>query len=158
MRVAAALLLLAACAGPAGAPAGPPPVADSLDWLAGHWVMPVPGGQVEELWLAPAGGTLYGVGRSVAGEDTRFFEFLAVEPRDGATGPTLAYVARPAGRPPTEFLLAEIGRRRAVFVNPEHDFPKRIAYELRGDGTLHVRVDDGADGGEGEDFTYRRTR
>jgi hypothetical protein len=45
-----------------------------------------------------------------------------------------------------------------VFVNPEHDFPKRIAYELRGDGLLRVRVDDGADGGEGEDFAYRRTR
>ena len=154
MRAAVALLLLAACAGP---PAGaPPPVAASLAWLSGHWVMPVPGGHVEEQWLPPAGGTLYGTGRSVAGEATRFFEFLAIEPRAGATGLTLAYVARPAGRPPTEFLLVEIGPRRVVFANPEHDFPRRIAYELRADGTLHARVDDGTDGGEGEDFTYWR--
>jgi Domain of unknown function (DUF6265) len=153
-----ALLLaaLAACAAPAAdAPSATPHTADSLDWLAGHWVMATSGGSVEELWLPPAGGTLYGVGRTLSGGATRFFEFLAIESREGADGPTLAYVARPRGGEPTEFLMVELSVHRAVFANPQHDFPKRISYERRGD-ELHARVDDGTDGGEGEDFEYRR--
>jgi len=156
MRAARGLLaLLAACAAPADAPA-PRPVADEISWLAGHWVMSTTDGQVEEQWLPPAGGTLYGVGRTVSEGETRFFEFLAIEPREGPGGPTLAYVARPAGRSPTEFLLVELAPGRVVFGNSGHDFPKRIIYERRGEGRLHARVDDGTDAGEGEDFEYRR--
>jgi len=171
MRAARALpaLLLAALAACATAPAEPqaaePPQAADLAWLAGHWTMSTGDGLVEELWLPPAGGTLYGVGRTLsdmvcerrlpAYRTTRFFEFLAIEPRDGAQGPTLAYVARPRGGEPTEFLLVEIAAGRVVFANPQHDFPRRIIYERRGD-ELHARVDDGTDGGEGEDFEYRR--
>jgi len=65
-------------------------------------------------------------------------------------------VARPRGGAPTEFLLVEITPYdRVVFANPQHDFPKRIIYERRGDELL-ARVDDGSDDGEGEDYEYRR--
>jgi len=156
MRTAAAraglllAVLLPACATIDRHPANG---ADSLAWLAGHWVMATPGGRVEELWLPPDGGTLYGVGRTISGGQTQFFEFLAIEPREGATGATLAFVARPRGKEPTEFLRVENRPGRVVFANPEHDFPKRILYERRGD-TLHARVDDGTDEGTGEDFDY----
>ena len=157
MRGAAALLLgvLAGCAATEQARPTGPPAAEELGWLAGHWVMATPDGRVEELWLPPAGGTLYGVGRTCSGDATRFFEFLAIEPRDGANGPTLAYVARPRGGAPTEFLLVDLGEDRVVFANPQHDFPKRIIYERRRD-ELHARVDDGTDDGEGEDYEYTR--
>lgn len=154
---AAALLLLAACAAPrAAGPATPPPVAGSLAWFAGHWSMERPGGRFEELWLAPSGGTLYGVSRGVSEGETVFFEFLAVEPREGADGPTLVYVARPRGGAPVDFLLVELGPRHATFANPANDFPRRIRYELRADGVLHARIDDGTDAGTGEDFLLRR--
>jgi hypothetical protein len=167
MRARAAALLLgvlASCAAPLQ-PEAPRRVADELAWLAGHWVMSTTAGRVEELWLPPAGGTLYGVGRTLSDPEcvgrrasyrtTRFFEFLAIEPREGTGVATLAYVARPEGRAPTEFLLVELSDGRAVFANPQHDFPKRIRYERRGD-ELHARVDDGTDDGQGEDFVYRR--
>ena len=161
---AAALLVLAACAAPAGsgaaASADPPaqraPTADDFAWLAGRWVMSTPDGQVEEAWLPAAGGTLYGVGRTISAGATRFFEFLAIEPRGSGPGTTLAYVARPRGEQPTEFLLVEWDKDRAVFVNAGHDFPKRVIYERRAPDRLHARVDDGTDAGEGEDFEYRR--
>lgn len=168
MKRAAALALAASLlAGCASRPESPPasrtaaaataePTAASLGWLAGRWVMTTPDGEVEEAWLPPAAGTLYGVGRTISGGTTRFFEFLAVEPRDGASAPTLAYVARPRGAAPTEFLLVEIAPGRVVFANPAHDFPKRISYESRGADRLHARVDDGTDDGEGEDFDYVR--
>jgi hypothetical protein len=113
-------------------------------------------GHVEEAWLPAAGGTLYGVGRTISGGVTRFFEFLAIEPRGSGPGLTLAYVARPRGGAATEFLLVEWERDRAVFLNATHDFPKRVIYERRGPDRLHARVDDGTDSGEGEDFEYRR--
>ena len=132
-----------------------PPSVRILDWMAGRWVMATPDGTVEEAWLPPDGGTMYGVGRTVSAGRTRFFEYLAIEPRENEKGPTLAYVARPRGEAPVEFLLTEWLPGRIVFANPQHDFPKRIIYEQRDDG-LHARVDDGTDGGEGEDFDYVR--
>ena len=167
-RWSVAALLLAACASPAAtepasrsssassAPAHRAPAADDFAWLAGRWVMSTPDGQVEEAWLPAAGGTLYGVGRTISGGSTRFFEFLAIEPRGSGPGTTLAYVARPRGAEPTEFLLVEWDKDRAVFVNTAHDFPKRVIYERRAPDRLHARVDDGTDAGEGEDFEYRR--
>ena len=161
MRAATLLLLgvLAGCAVDDSESRAAPPVAADLAWLAGHWVMDTPDGRVEELWLPPAGGTLYGVGRTLSAGTTRFFEFLAIEPRDGEHGRTLAYVARPRGEQPTEFLLTQLTAERVVFANPQHDRPKRIIYERRGDeqhAELHARVDDGTDDGEGEDYEYRR--
>ena len=159
MRIATSLvaraLVLAVLAGCASPPRPAPPTAASLDWLEGRWVLTTEDGRIEESWLPPDGGTLYGVGRTISGGVTRFFEFLAIEPRDGPQGPTLAYVARPRGGSPTEFLLAEITTDRVVFTNPQHDFPKRISYQRSGN-ELHARVDDGTDFGEGEDFEYRK--
>jgi hypothetical protein len=44
----------------------------------------------------------------------------------------------------TEFVLTELvaenGARRAVFANPRHDYPKRIAYELSADGSLSATI------------------
>jgi len=157
MRIARSLvaraLAVAVLAGCASAPRPAAPTAASLDWLEGRWVLTTEDGRIEESWLPPAGGTLYGVGRTISGGETRFYEFLAIEPRDGPQGPTLAYVARPRGGTPTEFLLVEIATDRVVFTNPQHDFPKRISYQRTGD-ELHARVDDGTDFGEGEDFVY----
>lgn len=128
-----------------------PPGAEGLAWLAGRWLMATPNGQVEELWLPPAGGSLYGVGRTVSDGVTRFFEFLAIVTREDGS---LAFVARPRGGAPVEFPLVERSARHVVFANPGHDFPRRILYELLPDGRLHARVDDGRDLGEGEDFSY----
>ena len=64
------------------------------------------------------------------------FEFLRVVERDGG----LVYIAQPGGAAPTEFVLNELGPKRAVFDNPRHDFPKRIVYELSGKGELTATI------------------
>jgi hypothetical protein len=62
-------------------------------------------------------------------------------------------MASPQGRAPaTPFRLVEIGPGRAVFANPEHDFPRRIEYLRDGDG-MTVRVS-GA-GGDGDSAAER---
>jgi len=122
------------------------PKLDDLAWIAGHWGA----GNVEELWLAPKGDLMLGMSRTIRKNGTAAFEFLRIaKTEDG-----IAYIAQPGGRPPTAFKLVESTPNRAVFANPEHDFPKRIVYELR-DGKLCARVDDGKDG---EEWCWSRVR
>lgn len=112
---------------------------DDLRWMAGHWRGSVDGVEMEEVWLAPRAGVMLGMHRD-AKATRASFEFIRI-----ATTPEgIVYFAQPAGRPPTPFRLMESTTTRAVFANPEHDFPQRIIYWLE-DGRLCARVE-----GEGE--------
>ena len=64
------------------------------------------------------------------------FEYLRVVERNGG----LVYVAQPGGGTATEFVLTELTATRAVFDNPRHDSPQRIAYELSADGALTASI------------------
>jgi len=112
---------------------------DQLAWMSGHWSGTVKGVEMEEIWTAPRGGMLVGLHRDVSAKRTSF-EFMRIQQtKDG-----IAFIAQPSGRPPTSFPLTEATATRAVFANPQHDFPQRIIYELR-DQQLCARVE-----GEGE--------
>jgi hypothetical protein len=108
-----------------------------LAWLGGAWVAQRPDGEVtEELWLAPSGGSMLGVGRSVRAGKTAFFEHLRIEAR----GTSVVYVASPRGGNTTEFVATKSDATTAVFENRKHDWPKRISYSAAKDG-VHVRVE-----------------
>lgn len=115
------------------------PSVNDLAWMTGHWSS----GNVEEIWLAPKADLMLGMSRTIRKNGTAAFEFIRIAKTDDG----IAYIAQPGGRPPTSFKLVEVTATRAVFTNPEHDFPKRIVYELR-EGKLCARTDDGKDGPE----------
>ncbi len=129
------------------------PSISDLAWMAGRWqTAPGERTRVEEHWMAPAGGTMVGMGRTVAGDRTVEFEFLRLEQRADA----IYYVASPKGRcPATDFKLTRLAGQEVVFENPAHDFPKRITYRKNSDGSLTATVDAGA-GTKAQTFTYRR--
>jgi Domain of unknown function (DUF6265) len=53
----------------------------------------------------------------------------------------LTFYAQPGGAsPPVGFPLESLGKRRAVFENPSHDFPQRVIYWREGD-RLRARVE-----------------
>jgi hypothetical protein len=112
----------------------------ALAWLTGHWRGGQDGLEMEEVWTAPAGGMLLGLHRDVKGGRSVSWEFLRIEQTQD--GPV--YLASPRGRPATPFKLVESGERRAVFANPQHDFPQRILYWIEADGALHARVEGAA--------------
>jgi Domain of unknown function (DUF6265) len=101
---------------------------DDLAWMAGSWVSREDGKVSEEHWTSPAGGLMLGVHRDVGGGKTGF-EFLRIEERGGK----VTYLASPQGREATPFALVESAKQRAVFANPEHDFPQRILYWREGE-------------------------
>lgn len=159
MGLALAACILAATGGAmALLPVEPPDRAEGagiaeLDWLAGSWQGTAGGVEMEELWLPPKGGAMLGLHRDVAGGRMVSFEFLRIEA--GAGG--LVYLASPRGRPATPFRLVESAKGRAVFADPEHDFPKRILYWVTEDGMLHARIE-GEAGGKAEEWAWRRVK
>jgi hypothetical protein len=114
-----------------------PRTVDSLGWLAGTWEGTDSGVASEETWTVPRGGTLLGVHRDVRDGRTVSFEFLRIE----TTPAGLVYLASPQGKPATPFTLKELGERKVVFENPNHDFPQRILYWIAEDGALHARIE-----------------
>jgi hypothetical protein len=106
-------------------------VAD-VGWLAGCWRQTTASRSVTEYWLPPAGGTMIGVSRTVAGGRTMEYEFLLL--RSGPTG--LEYVAKPSGQAEAIFTATRIAATEAVFENHAHDFPTRITYRAVDAGLL----------------------
>ena len=105
-----------------------------LGWLSGAWVgTRSSGSSIEERWSPPLGGAMLAVARTVNTSDKMVaFEYLRIVEREDG----LVYVAQPAGKTATEFVLTEFTATRAVFDNPRHDYPKRIVYELSAEGGL----------------------
>jgi hypothetical protein len=124
----------------------------ALTWVAGHWVGSMGRARIEENWLAPAGGAMLGVSRTVVGERMVGFEFLRIETRkDG-----VYYVAQPGGKPPTAFKLTKASDGLAVFENPQHDHPKVITYRL--ESKTLVATIEGDEGGQHKKQEFRFER
>ncbi|HEV7747496.1 MAG TPA: DUF6265 family protein [Pyrinomonadaceae bacterium] len=153
--VATLMFVLSANALKQTSAAGAPPKIIDLGWMSGNW-QTRPGGraQIEEHWTRPAGGTMIGVGRTIAGDKTVEFEFLRIEQR----GDDIFYVANPNAQcPQTDFKLTRLSGQEAVFENPEHDFPKRVIYRKQSDGSLLASID-GGEGTKSQSFAYVQVR
>jgi hypothetical protein len=135
-------------------PACAEPSVASLSWLTGCWEMSTARGHIEETWTRPAGGTLFGIGRTISNGRTVFTEFLQI----AVEGETLAYTARIGTPGATRFPLARAGESELVFENLAHDFPQRIIYR-KSAGGLHARVEGTVKGKlRAQDFPYQPCR
>ena len=121
---------------------------EDLAWLAGTWRSEDDHGLFEEHWLPPASGGMAGVFRAVTGGKTSLYEVLAIEAGSDGTpvmllrhfGPGLEPWKSEAGKAPS-WPLAESGKGKAVFTNPEITFPRSLSYALEGKDTVVVRLD-----------------
>jgi hypothetical protein len=133
IRIAAVVMLFSAAL---AAQATKPVIAD-LAWMAGSWSGEFRGIQMEEHWTAPKGNSMVGLHRDVGKGRTMLFEFLRIEQQ----GDRIVYLSMPNGRSPaTAFPLKEMSGTRAVFENPQHDFPQRIIYWKDGND-LRARIE-----------------
>jgi hypothetical protein len=126
----------------------------ALQWMAGNWTGTKDGVEMEELWQAPKGNSMLALHRDVKDGRTISFEFLRIEAApDGIT-----YWSSPRGRPATPFRMIELGDKRVVFENAEHDFPRRIIYWMTDDGSLHAKIEGTLKGQPAsEEWSWRRT-
>jgi hypothetical protein len=121
------LSLVATALAASVAQAAPP----DLSWLAGDWRRCQDGEIVEERWLGPRGEMLIGANLTSSKGKASFESLRIARSEDGWT-----YWASPMGRTPVPFRLVESGAQRAVFANPAHGFPARIAYWREGEELL----------------------
>ena len=140
-------ILLLSAAAHAQAPAVTPTLQD-FAWLAGHWHIDAADRQVDEQWMAPAGGLMMGMARNIQGGKVREYEFTLL--RQEANG-DIFYVASPSKQTETSFKLTSLRDGAAVFENPQHDFPKKIVYARQPDGSLLAAIE-----GPGRDGKPRR--
>ena len=147
------LLLLTSCQ---MAPAPTSPEWQPVNFMVGVWrSLEDNGGSSLEAWTTPHGLTMYGQNRTVTRGKLAFFELLSIEKRNEQ----FVYIARPRGGEATEFVMTSHGENSATFVNNEHDFPKRIHYQLSPDGDELVATADGNDtGGQRLEYTWKRVR
>lgn len=132
---------------------GPPATIDQMAWLKGCWMQTKPNGVVEELWMAPGGGVMLGLGRTVRDGKLREYEYTRIVEADGS----LAYMAEPSGQEKATFALKSLTADEAVFENPAHDFPQRVIYRRLGPDAVTGRIE-GQIGGQTRsvDFPYKR--
>ncbi len=147
-------VLFAAPLGTLVAQAAPAHDLATLNFMAGCWEMSGASPRVtNESWMAPRGGLMLGMSRTVVRDTAREFESLRIERRRGVA----TYVAQPGGGARTAFAATVFTDSLVVFANPAHDFPQRILYRRAGRDSLVARIE-GDQGGtvRGFDFPMRR--
>lgn len=116
---------------------------DELKWLSGCWesVGGEPGSG--EQWSIPAGGTLFGVGRTIRNGKTVAHEFMQIRSNDAGN---IEFIAKPSQQEGASFLMKSLSEKEVVFENLAHDFPQRVIYRLNDPNRLTGRIEGLVDG------------
>jgi hypothetical protein len=122
-----------------------PTMADRFGWLAGCWAGQSAMATFKEAWMSATSDMMTGMSVTIPSQPGRAasFEFLRItRSKDGV----FAYLAQPSGAAPTPFTLGDLSKPDlSLFVNEQHDFPKRIGYQRVDANSLLAWID----GGEG---------
>lgn len=108
-------------------------------FMAGCWrgELSKGNGWTEERYSPPEAGMMLGTSQTVVDGKTKFFEFIQITENEGE----VVMTPSPRGQRSVPFRLIRIEGKKAVFENLEHDFPKRILYHLKDDGSLLARIE-----------------
>ncbi|MFL5765409.1 MAG: DUF6265 family protein [Bacteroidia bacterium] len=107
-------------------------------WLEGKWTGTTDGTVFFEEWQPLDGKAMHGIGGAIVGNDTVFSEQVSIEEREDG----FYYIAAvQENKAPVSFKFTGYKNDSMVFENPQHDFPQRIVYFRRPDGTVYACVD-----------------
>jgi hypothetical protein len=118
----------------------------TIQWLLGRWQAENDGILTHESWSQVSPSTYEGRGevtRKVSGIRDGVETLRLVEMSGG-----IYYIAKVSHNDlPVAFRAVSCSDEAAVFANPEHDFPKQLAYRRKTVDGLEVEVSDGASRG-----------
>lgn len=127
---------------------------EKLDWIAGCWASDDGKERIEEHWLKPAGQSMIGLSRTIAGGRTVFVEYAQIAESKGETAYTVLLGMNSKA---VSFKLIKSSDSEAVFENPTHDFPQRIIYRRESRDSLFARIEGQEKGvNKAMDFHYKR--
>lgn len=131
---------------------------EGLAFMKGCWVIEGPDrkARIDEHWMAPAGGTMIGISRTVVNGRTSGFEYMRLDSSERG----LFFISKPReNSEETAFKLKTFSAGNAVFENLEHDFPQRVIYRSTGPNALTARIEGTQNGkASGVDFPYKRAK
>ena len=108
-------------------------------WLEGRWEKESEGLKTVEIWERQKNKTYQVKGFMLEGQDTIFSEAISVKP--GKTGiEYVVVIADQNNGQPVPFKLTANTDSKAVFENPEHDFPKIISYTKTSPDSVKVEI------------------
>jgi len=126
----------------------------SLSWLEGNWTSSnniKPGRLTIESWKKTGEYEYTGKGATLQGSDTVFMEKLRII----IAGNEIHYVADVVeNQNPVHFVFTTIGPNIFICENPQHDYPKKISYQLIGH-TLKAQT---SGNGKVNEFVFVRSR
>jgi len=128
-----------------------------LHKLEGKWIMKTKRGTIiGEEWIKVDDSYLQNKGFFIKGADTIITERVSLkETKEGIF--YTSTVEDQNNKQPIPFKLTSSVDHTFIFENPEHDFPKRIIYQLISSDSLHAYIDAGADkGGKRQNFYFQK--
>jgi hypothetical protein len=126
--------------------AEPEEVLASMTWLEGAWLGSTEEGLWEAVYSGPRGGTILSLNKQIVDGRAVLIEFEQFLVHEGE----VVVFPSPGGRrADVHFTLTEhdAEARRAVFENPQHDFPQILTYHRHADDRLRIEVQARRDGG-----------
>ena len=108
----------------------------AVAWLQGCWLAGDEDSSVEETWMAPRGGLMMAMSRSVRDGSASGVEFLLLRAVDGR----LVLSAHPSGQTAADFAASAATPDILRVENPSHDFPRKIEYVRVAPDSVTARV------------------
>lgn len=112
----------------------------ALSWLSGNWEME----GFKTHYTTPEGGEIFSISRYFKDGKVTFFEFEHFYTKDGV----ILLNPYPKGQKSVVFKIANYDPaiKKAIFQNPEHDWPTEISYERTAEDRLYIQVSGLQDG------------
>ena len=128
---------------------------DDLKWMVGNWKAEIWGGEFHETWLEPSGGTIQGLGRHLKAGKVGFMEFMSIESTEKglAMFMVLGKPSEGLSKPVPFYLLKMEGKSATWQRDDKGDFPKRIIYKAKPDGSMDCRIEDDT---KHEEFPFKK--
>lgn len=96
---------------------------------------------------------MLGMSRTLKKGKAVTFEFIQIQARPEGT----FYIASPSKQEKTEFKLTSFENDIAIFENPDHDFPQKVAYKFVTQDSLQAWIE-GEQNGKSKKIEFPMTR
>jgi hypothetical protein len=130
----------------------------SIAWLIGNWENVSAKRILCEQWKQRDDSTFTGQSFFIRNSDTTYLESVIIRNRNGVISYNPTVPDQNEGKQ-IQFLFTSTSYRSFTAENPQHDFPQKITYMLKGEDSLHAHLE-GIENGKNavQDFYMKRTR
>ncbi len=126
---------------------------EKANWFLGRWENKTPEGTFSEEWKIENDSVFFGESHYVVKNDTIFSETVKLIQSKNTLLYIVTTIPPPNGVKPVTFKLISSTADYLVFENPEHDFPKKISYQLVTKDSLYAEI---SGDGKSQGFPFKK--